>query len=153
MADKDDRTRTMPALDPEALARAERAVAALGDSFVEQLKNDIVTIRTLTQTLALSPEPPNKASIEPIYTFAHDIRGQGGSFGYPLLTEIGGSLSDFIERRGSEINQNDITVLQAHLDAAAGIVSCTMTGDGDATSRALLDTLETLVQKRLTSQC
>lgn len=152
MADNNDSTRTMPTLDPEALARAERAVAALGDSFVDRLQNDIVKIRALTDALALSPEPPNKVSIESIYTFAHDIRGQGGSFGYPLLTEIGGSLSDFLERRGSGINQNDTSVLQAHLDAAAAIVSNAMTGDGDATARALVDSLETLVQKRLTGQ-
>ena len=152
MADKGDSTRIMPALDPEALARAERAVAALGDGFMERLKIELVEIRAHADGLAQTPDAQNSASVATILAFAHDLSGQGGTFGYSLLSEAGNSLTHFLEQRKGCLRKGDADVLHAHLDAAAAIISYEMSGDGDVTSRALICRLDDLVQKRLTGQ-
>ena len=89
IGDKDDSTRIIPALDPEALARAEPAVAALGDGFVDRLKGELVEIRAHAEALAQTVDAQNNSSVEAVLTFTHDLRGQDGTFGYPLLSEIG----------------------------------------------------------------
>lgn len=152
MADKDDGTRFMPALDPEALARAERAVTALGDGFVERLQSELIEIRMHVDRLVQAPDAPNTCSVKTVSAFAHDMRGQGGTFGYPLLSEIGNSLTYFLEGRQGSLCEGDADVLFAHLDAATAIISNAMSGDGDVTSRALIGSLDALVQKRLTGQ-
>jgi len=131
------------------LARAEHAVAALSDGFVERIQRDLSETRARVDEIAQDPKEPE---VKRLFGFAHDLRGQGGSFGYPLLTEIGGSLCHFLESREYRLEADDIAVLHAHLDAAAAIVSGAMAGEGDAVSQALIASLGALVQKRLTGQ-
>ncbi|NKB59825.1 MAG: hypothetical protein GKS00_26240 [Alphaproteobacteria bacterium] len=125
------------------------AVAALGIEFVDRIKNELSENRTHVEHAG---DDPAALDIKQIFTFAHDMRGQGGSFGYPLISEIGGSLCHFIESRDHSFQADDITVLRAHLDAANAIISSAMSGEGDTVSRALIDSLDALVRKQLTGQ-
>lgn len=135
-----------PGIDPEILARAEQAVAALGADFIVQTQEALNARRALLESAV---EPPQGDALRDIFAFAHDLRGQGGSFGYPLLSEIGGSLCAFVEARDFQLANGDTAVLQSHLDAAAAIVADDIAGDGDSVSRALVESLIELVGKRL----
>lgn len=139
MADDDD----IPGLDPDILARAEQAVAALGDDFVAQTQDALAAHR---ERLA---DGMDGEMLRDLFAFAHDMRGQGGSFGYPLLSEIGESLCHFLEGRDYVMAEDDPVVLQSHLDAAAALLAGDVAGDGDDVSRALVDSLTQLVGKRL----
>lgn len=143
MADNND---DITGIDPEILARAERAVAALGGDFIDQTKEALDDHRTrLDRTAGL----PDGDSPREIFSFAHDLRGQGGSFGYPLLSEIGGSLCQFLEARDFQLIDGDKVVVHSHFDAVAAILADEIAGDGDTVSQALVAGLLELVAKRL----
>ena len=143
MTDRDD---DIPGIDPEILARAEQAVAALGGDFVDQTKATLDTHRAqLEETGGL----PQGDGLRDIFSFAHDLRGQGGSFGYPLLSAIGGSLCAFLEARDFRLKDGDMVVVRSHFDAVAAILADEITGEGDAVSQALVDSLAELADKRL----
>lgn len=151
MADKGHSTRIIPALDPEALARAERAVAALGDGFVDRFKGELVEIRAHAEALAQTADAQKNSSVEAVLAFAHDPRGQGGTFGYPLLSEIGNSLTYFLEHRTACFRKDDADVLHAHFDAAAAILSNATAGEGNVTARALIGSFEPVENKILSN--
>jgi chemotaxis protein histidine kinase CheA len=136
----------IPGIDPEILARAEQAVAALGGDFIDQTKEALDAHRNhLDQTAGL----PSVDEAHEIFSFAHDLRGQGGSFGYPLLSEIGGSLCHFLEAREFQLIDGDKVVIHSHFDAAAAILADEIAGDGDTVSQALVAGLLELVVRRL----
>ena len=143
MTDSNDE---IPGIDPEILARAEQAVAALGGDFVDQTKMTLDAHRT---QLEEPTELPQGDMPRDVFSFAHDLRGQGGSFGYPLLSLIGGLLCAFLEARDFRLTEGDAVVLQSHFDAAAAIFADEIRGEGDATSQALVTSLSELVDKRL----
>lgn len=143
MTDSDD---DIPGIDPEILARAEQAVAALGGDFVDQTKATLDAHRAqLEETSGL----PQDDALRDIFSFAHDLRGQGGSFGYPLLSTIGGSLCAFLEARDFRLKDGDMVVVRSHFDAVAAILADEIAGEGDAVSQALVDSLAELADKRL----
>ena len=146
MADNND---DMPGIDPEILARAEQAVAALGGDFIDQTKKSLEAHRN---RLDAASDPPNRDALREVFSFAHDMRGQGGSFGYPLLSEIGGSLCHFLETREFQLVGGDNVVIRSHFDAAAAILADEIAGDGDPVSQALVVSLLELVAKRLQDQ-
>ena len=143
MSEKED---DFPGIDPEILARAEQAVAALGGDFIVQTRDTLDAHRA---RLAAAAEAPQDDALRDIFSFAHDLRGQGGSFGYPLLSEIGGSLCAFLEARDFQLAAGDAVVIKSHFDAAAAIAGDEIAGNGDSVSQALVDSLTELVGKRL----
>ncbi len=143
MTDSDDK---IPGIDPEILARAEQAVAALGGNFVDQTKMTLDAHRTQLEEMT---ELPQGDMLRDVFSFAHDLRGQEGSFGYPLLSSIGGSLCAFLEARDFRLTEGDAVVLRSHFDAAAAILADEIGGEGDAISQALVTSLSKLVDKRL----
>ncbi len=146
MANKNDDTPDFLEIDPEILARAEKAVAALGGNFIEQMKESLAAKRAQLESMGTVPDAD---ASQDIFSFAHDMRGQGGSFGYPLLSTIGGSLCHFLEMRDFRLIAGDVVVVQSHFDAAAAILANDISGDGDLVSQALVESLDQLVSKRL----
>ena len=143
MTDSDDE---IPGIDPEILARAEQVVAALGGNFVYQTKMTLDAHRT---QLEETTELPQGDMLRDVFSFAHDLRGQGGSFGYPLLSSIGGSLCAFLEARDFRLTEGDAVVLRSHFDAAATILTDEIGGEVDAILQALVTSLSELVDKHL----
>ena len=94
-------------------------------------------------------ELPQGDMLRDVFSFVHDLRGQGGSFGYPLLSSIGGSLCAFLEARDFRLTEGDAVVLRSHFDAAAAILTDQIGGEGDAISQAPVTSLSELVDKRL----
>src|SRR5262245_45180422 len=120
----DDGDRKMEAV----LARAQAAVADLAKNYVPNTTADLDRCASL---LKAAREDPGirAASIKELYGIAHHIKGQGGSFGYPLVTRIGHSLCILV-RQEREFSDADLGVVQAHLDALRLILAKDIKGEG-----------------------
>jgi 2,4-dienoyl-CoA reductase-like NADH-dependent reductase (Old Yellow Enzyme family) len=55
------------------------------------------------------------AQLEAIFAVSHDIKGQGGSFDYQLMTIVGNQLCRFIENLGGKADNNAIEVIELHM--------------------------------------
>lgn len=62
-----------------------------------------------------------------IYTASHEIRGQGGSFGYPLITIIADSLCKFLEPR-SQLTTIDLEIVKVHILAMKAVFAQQLAG-------------------------
>ena len=93
-----------------------------------------------------SPTTCTPSHLEVIEGTAHDIKGQAGTFDFPLLTLIAESLCDML-RAADTIEDRQIGLIEAHIDAIGIIVRRRIQGDGGDMGKQLLSRLQTAVRK------
>ena len=111
-------------IDQENLARAEAAVAALAVDYLVWAEQDVSRMREMTGGLAARPD---RAAIDRLYAAAHDVKGQGGSFGYPLVTAIGSSLCRALKHLQA-VDARALAAIEAHLDAITLVLTQRLVG-------------------------
>jgi hypothetical protein len=85
-------------------------------------------------------------AIAEIYKCALDLKGQGGGFGYDLITSIGDLLTKFMEEREA-VSTRDFEIICAHVDAMQAVIRQDIKGDGDKIGNQIVDGLSELVLK------
>lgn len=133
-------------INADAVARAEEALRAMSAQFGEWLNDEIVKLDKAQADIREHGYTP--ATAEALYFRAHDLKGLGATYEYPLVTRIAGSLCkmlDVAERRMSA----PLDVLDAHIDAIRAVVRDQIKTDEHPTGRALAETLEQRVAEHL----
>lgn len=130
------------AIDPEILDRAEQAVEELSGDYAQWAQQDIDGLRKAV-ALARSNPADAEAAISRIYGHALDLKGQGGGFGYNLITAVGDLLNRFVEGRKT-ISAVEFEIIDAHIDALQAVLRDGVKGDGGAVGAALVEGLQQL---------
>ena len=78
---------------------------------------------------------------------AHNLKGQGESFGYPLITSIGQSLLSFLCDLG-EADARHVKIALAHVTVLRTVLDKDIRGSGGAVGAALVARLESLTGAR-----
>ncbi len=129
---------------PEAVRKAQEAVAALAENFTEWMRADLdAALASLAK--AKDSQPDNASHLGDIYSVCHNIKGQGGSFGYDLITHVGKSLCDYIHDAGSA-SERKLKVVEAHLTALKFIIDRDIQGDGGQVGKQLQAKLSSLTE-------
>lgn len=124
------------AIDAEAVARAEKVIAAMADEYVDWATKDLVHMEALLDHLSAAEAADAHARVQELFEIAHNVKGQGGSFGYPLITEIGNLLCRYCERV-EQVTEEDVRLLRHCLDSMRMILTEKLTGDGGPKGTAL----------------
>jgi len=101
-----------------AIARAEAALAALAGHYRAAAEADLVRLRAAAADLAADPAA-RAVHLERVFTIAHDMKGQGATFGRPRVTEIGERLCRFIRTRRETLDDADVAEVRRHVEALA----------------------------------
>ncbi|HJO69693.1 MAG TPA: Hpt domain-containing protein [Rhodospirillales bacterium] len=133
------------AVDPAVLKRAEEAIANLGDDYLDWVQEDIKKLEDGLSALKAA-KGGGRDLLDTIFRVAHEIKGQGGSFGYNLMTLIGDQLCRFVEDM-AEAGPPEVEVIGLHVDALKIVIANRMQGDGGQAGQALLRGLEKVVAK------
>lgn len=133
-------------IDPDILQRAEAAVETLQSDYAGWAQQDIDGLRG---AVAIARSDPAKAdaAIADIYKRALDMKGQGGGFGYDLITAAGGLLTTFMEGR-TQFSERDFLIVDAHIDALQAVVRSDIKGDGGEVGVQIVAGLRELVLKQ-----
>lgn len=126
----------------DKFAKAEAALKALGDQYLVSIEEDLAKI---TDCLAKAGEAADgrKPHFDTIFAVAHDMKGQGATFGYPLLTEIGESLCRFIEASDPDAPAT-LAVVGTHIETVRVILRGKMAGES-AEGQAMIDAINQAV--------
>jgi len=81
-----------------------------------------------------------------INLLALELRGQGGTFGYPLITTFGKSLYD-ATTSGCRDDDVAVEIVKSHVDAMGAVLREKVEGDGGEIGRALLESLKMAIEK------
>lgn len=134
-------------VDQETLDRAEQVVASLQDDYLVWVQEDLAHLQDF-YAKAVEDEATRMEAMAQIFRVAHDIKGQGGSFNYHLMTAVGNQLCRFIEAK-PQFDDADLEVVRLHIDALRLILAERMDGDGGARGGELVKGLQAVVQKNL----
>ena len=78
---------------------------------------------------------------------AHELRGQGGIFDYPLITAFGKSLYEATLDTNARMTQNRLKLIEAHIDAVRLVFNKKIRGQGGEVGAKLLKDIERAVKK------
>ncbi len=140
------------AVDPDALERAEQVIANMADSYLDWVEEDLKKISVAFDCLVAGSDD-READLKKVFEIAHDMKGQGGSFGFELITAVGNNLCRLLERFDDSVQpqvQNES--IRIHIDAMKLIISSRMRGDGGAQGTAILDGVQQMVEKLVPSK-
>jgi hypothetical protein len=132
-------------IDPAILERAEQAVAALADSYIEWASKDVGRLQVAVNAARARGED---APLDELRSIAHEVRGQGGSFGYPLISRVATSLYRLL-REHPTLPAGGFGVVDKHIDALRAVVAQRVKGDGGALGQQLAGELEAMVDRLL----
>ena len=133
-----------PDLD-QIVQQAEAALDDMQDQYEEWIRDYLKTINAALSD-ARAGVPPDPDAIARIRKASHEIKGQGQTFGYPLLTQAGHMLHGFIERDEAKAARN-LDLIAAHIDFMNRVVQDGIRGDGGPQEEEVLSGLDTAVQK------
>jgi chemotaxis protein histidine kinase CheA len=136
-------------VDESILEKAEQVIQSMSEDYLKWAKDDLVRLAKAFAVLKSSGgQGDTAAQLEAIFAVSHDIKGQGGSFDYQLMTVVGNQLCRFIENLNGKADANAIEVIELHVNALQAVMSQKLKGDGGAIGKAFLGGLEQVIAKR-----
>ncbi|SDG72627.1 Hpt domain-containing protein [Roseospirillum parvum] len=142
-------TRTPDGVDTATLERAEKMIASLQGSYLEWVEGDLERLQKAHDqaeaALAAGGDPT--ADLKALFEVAHDMKGQGGSFNYHLITQVGAYLCRFLEQIDPPAEKRHLEIAKVHVDTMRLVVSQRLEGDGGPAGKNLIRGLEAVLAK------
>ncbi len=135
------------AVDLEALERAEQVITGMTDSYLEWVAEDLKKIDQAYAKLA-EATGDRKEEMEAVFHISHDIKGQGGSFGYDLMTAIANELCRLIEK-AEKIGDEEVEAVKLHIASLKLVIGQDLKGQGGKAGEKMLAGLQQVCDKLL----
>lgn len=126
-------------IDAGAIARAEEALKSMSSQFGQWLQDEITKLDAAQA--AVRDQGLNAQTAEGLYFRAHDLKGLGSTYQYPLVTRLAGSLCRLLDDQTKRLAA-PVTLLDAHVDAIRAVVRDQIQTDEHPTGRVLAEALE-----------
>jgi hypothetical protein len=132
--------------DPKALvAKADQSIKKLGGEFEEIFAENVGHLTNAMSDIRAGGDA-RLEGVKVMRSTLHDLRGQAGTFGYPLVSQVGDSACKFIDL-SEGINETEVSVLSMHIDALKAISAAKMKGDGGPIGHELMNGLKQVIAK------
>ena len=127
----------------EMIAAAGKAVETMRAEFESEHAKNMVELRD-AWTLAKATGS-GACNLSELFRISHDIKGQGGTFDRPVLTEIAGLLCKLITRFDKSVmSPKAIEAIECHVAALELVTRRNIVGSGGAASVQLVNGLKKL---------
>lgn len=130
-------------IDPTLLAKAEKAMEDAKPLVEEHMKGEVARLQALMGKVAGS-NGQDKQALDEMYRTSFELKGQGTSAGYNLLTRFGDSLCRYIEAQ-PQPGPKEVAIIKAHVDSIAVIMHRGIKGDNNPVGIAIVAELEKVV--------
>lgn len=132
-------------ISPEALAAAEQALAQMSEDYPDWVSGLISKLAEQHGRCVDTPEK-RRDFFEEINRIAHDMKGQGGTFGYPLITDFSESLESFTSIR-NDIDDRMVELVKVHIDSMRAVIKGRVKGDGGDLGKQLAASLQQAITR------
>lgn len=126
-------------IDPAAIAKAEAALKSLSSNFAEWLQDELNKLdaaRARVKTDGWSLE-----TAENLYLRAHDLKGLGTTYEFPIITRMAASLCKLIDDPQKRLKA-PMVLIDAHIDAIRAAVRDNIRDEANPIGRGLAEELE-----------
>jgi hypothetical protein len=129
-------------IDPDAIAKAEAALKNLSGNFTQWLHDEI---NKLEAARAVVHGGATAETMESLYLRSHDLKGLGGTYGYPLITRIAGLLCRLIDDKSKRMGA-PLGLIDAHIDAIKAAARDDIKTEDHPVGKLLVQELENRVK-------
>ena len=126
-------------IDPDAIAKAEAALKGLSSQFSEWLNDEVAKLEAARE--ALRSQGVSDATMNRLYTHAHDLKGLGATYEFPIITRIAGSLCKLLGE-GEERLGAPLGLVDAHVNTIRAAVRDNIRDSDNPMGRMLAEELE-----------
>jgi len=126
-------------LDASAIARAEAALKSLSSNFGEWMNDELAKLEAARDRIRA--EGFTAETAENLYFRAHDLKGLGSTYEFPLVTRIAGSLCRILHDPATRLGA-PLGLVESHIEAIGNAVRAQIRTDSDPTGRAMAEDLE-----------
>ena len=126
-------------LDADAVARAEAALKSLSGQFAQWMQDELDKLdasRAAVRAEGLTPQ-----TAEGLYMRAHDLKGLGATYEFPLITRIAASLCRLIDDKQKRLAA-PMALIDAHIDAVKAAIRDNIKTDDHPVGLVLVTELE-----------
>ena len=125
-------------LSADAVARAEAALKGLAAEYERRAAQDVVRLKaSLAELRAGAPAQP---VWDALHRVAHDMKGQGGTFDYLLISDVADRLCGFLKRTTPDAQA--APSIGAFVEALATVLNTKLTGSGGEAGTAILNSIK-----------
>ena len=133
-------------IDASLVAAAEGKIIGMKGEYLGWVVGDLEKLAAFCD-VAVKDKDNRAKHVEDLYNKAVEIKGQGGSFGYPLVTSIGSQLCRFIETEGFGLDDPKMDVVKVHVETLRLVIMQKMEGEGGPMGEKLMTGLAMAVKK------
>jgi CheY-like chemotaxis protein len=109
-------------IDSSILAAAEQQLERMDNDYAEWVKDSLLQLNESLEKCAATEDVIKRASYAPaMCQIAHELRGQGTTFGYPLITEFARSLFH-VTLKLESIDDLLLELLKTHIDGITLVI-------------------------------
>jgi len=132
-------------IDEAALNAATAALEKMAEDYPDYVAKSVEELRAhLARCVDTPTERVKRYAM--MREVAHDMKGQGGTFGYPLITTFAASLYDCTGPR-SGMTDGHVEIIKSHIDAMSAVIKDRVKGDGGEIGKALTTGLKMAIEK------
>jgi len=126
------------------IKESDDPMAELRQVYLEAVQQDVADLEALIGKALEDSAGWSKACAE-MRRITHNVKGQGSSFGYPLMTAVGNSLSVLLKKADMP-EMGALRLADAHVASLRLILTQDIQGDGGAQGAELTQRLVALVE-------
>jgi hypothetical protein len=106
-------------IDPNAIARAEAALKGLSDQFGDWMQDELNKLDASRAGVTGGQLTADTANA--LYTRAHDLKGLGTTYGFPLVSRLGASMCRLLDEPSTRASA-PLFLVDAHINAIKAAV-------------------------------
>lgn len=129
----------------EAMQRALSTLDKAGEDYADWARKYVQEL-VQAYTEAYANVKPRRVVLKRINEIAHELRGQGGTFGYPLVSDLSKSLY-YYTVAGCREDDNALGIIKSHVDALRAVINGKIEGRGGRIGEELLTVLQMAIEK------
>jgi hypothetical protein len=133
-------------LDADAVARAEAALKSLSGQFAQWMQDELNKLEAARSDVRAKGMTTETSEV--LYMRAHDLKGLGATYEFPLVTRLAASLCKLIDNPTTRANA-PLLLVDAHIDAIKAAVRDDIKTDEHPVGRALASELEAKTKAHL----
>lgn len=132
--------------DADAIERAEAALKALSVNFKDWMTGEVERLEAARA--AARAENYSEPALDALYLRAHDVKGLGSTYEYPLITAVAAQLCRLLNApEGRDAAREAPTLIDAHVDAVRAILRAGLHTADDPVVGALVAELKSRVDR------
>ena len=122
-----------------AIAKAEAALKGLSSQFGQWLQDEVGKLEAARETIQV--EGCSRATVDALFTRAHDLKGLGATYEFPLVTRIAGCLCKLLGDGDGRVS-TPMPLVDAHIQAIRAAVRDNIRDSDNPLGAALAGELE-----------